>query len=81
MEIGPLWVEIDYCLQKLDEWSSPEYVEKTLVTILDTPMIWKEPLGTCLIISPWNFPLFLVFLPMISMMAAGNRHFKSPLAR
>jgi acyl-CoA reductase-like NAD-dependent aldehyde dehydrogenase len=64
-------MEIDYCIANLKKWSEKETVEKTLVTIFDTPMIIREPLGVCLLIAPWNYPLLMIFLPMITMMAAG----------
>ncbi|VDM55351.1 unnamed protein product [Angiostrongylus costaricensis] len=35
-------------------------------------MIVREPLGVVLIISPWNYPIFLVILPLIPAIAAGN---------
>jgi acyl-CoA reductase-like NAD-dependent aldehyde dehydrogenase len=72
LEISPTLIEIDYCLQNLEKWASPEYVEKTLVTLLDSPMIVREPLGVCLLIAPWNYPLLMVFLPLVTMLAAGN---------
>ncbi|KAI6190582.1 Aldehyde dehydrogenase [Aphelenchoides bicaudatus] len=72
LEIGPSLTEIDYCLQNLEEWAAPEYVEKTLVTLLDSPLIIREPLGVCLLIAPWNYPLLMVFLPLITMLSAGN---------
>lgn len=34
--------------------------------------IFKEPLGVCGLITPWNGPLFLTLLKMLPAMAAGN---------
>ncbi|MCP6559708.1 aldehyde dehydrogenase family protein, partial [Klebsiella pneumoniae] len=34
--------------------------------------IKKEPLGTVLIIGPFNYPVQLVFEPLIGAIAAGN---------
>ncbi len=34
--------------------------------------IWPEPLGTVLVITPWNYPLFQVLAPSISAFLAGN---------
>ena len=31
-----------------------------------------EPLGTVLIIGPWNYPFYLTLGPMIGAIAAGN---------
>ena len=32
-----------------------------------------EPKGHCLIITPWNYPIWLTIAPLISAIAAGNR--------
>ena len=32
-----------------------------------------EPKGVVLILSPWNYPIFLAFPPLIAAIAAGNR--------
>ncbi|VDK69965.1 unnamed protein product [Litomosoides sigmodontis] len=72
MELSPVFVEIDYMLNNLKEWSSPEPVKKTLLSLLDTVAIVKEPLGVVLIIAPWNYPLGLVLLPLVAAIAAGN---------
>uniref|UniRef100_A0AC34FUP2 Aldehyde dehydrogenase n=1 Tax=Panagrolaimus sp. ES5 TaxID=591445 RepID=A0AC34FUP2_9BILA len=56
LEIANAIVEIDYYLENLDEWAAPTYVEKTLTSALDTPMIIKESKGVVLLISPWNYP-------------------------
>lgn len=31
-----------------------------------------EPKGTCLLITPWNYPFLLTFRPLVSCLAAGN---------
>ncbi|KAK0409404.1 hypothetical protein QR680_004522 [Steinernema hermaphroditum] len=72
MEISNALVEIDYMVQNLDEWSAPQMVEKTFLTALDTPMIVKDPKGVVLLIAPWNYPLSMVLLPMVNILAAGN---------
>jgi aldehyde dehydrogenase (NAD+) len=50
----------------------PEYVEKTLANLLDTPLIVREPFGVCLLITTWNYPAIMFFYPIIAMLAAGN---------
>ncbi|KAM3717115.1 Aldehyde dehydrogenase, dimeric NADP-preferring [Dirofilaria immitis] len=72
LELSAVLVEIDYMLDNLEQWSSPEPVKKTLVSLLDTVAIVKEPLGVVLIIAPWNYPLSLVLLPLVAAVAAGN---------
>lgn len=61
------------------------YYEKRAVRILadqrvPTPLVFLgkrskvfyEPLGTVLVISPWNYPFHLSFVPAISAIIAGN---------
>ncbi|KJH45982.1 aldehyde dehydrogenase family protein [Dictyocaulus viviparus] len=72
MEIANAIVEIDYMLDNLKNWSKPILVQKTLSSALDQPMIIKEPLGVVLIISPWNYPVTMILLPLIPAIAAGN---------
>ncbi|KAJ1366758.1 hypothetical protein KIN20_027514 [Parelaphostrongylus tenuis] len=71
-EIFVALVEIDYMLDNLKKWSKPTMVQKTFATALDQPMIVRETLGVVLIISPWNYPIFLSLLPIIPAIAAGN---------
>ncbi|MFH4975796.1 hypothetical protein AB6A40_002505 [Gnathostoma spinigerum] len=72
MEIAMTVTEIDDTLAHLNEWAAPEVVSRTAATLLDTPMIVKDPLGVVLIIAPWNYPVCLVTLPLVSALAAGN---------
>jgi aldehyde dehydrogenase (NAD+) len=72
LEIANAIVEIDYYLENLDEWTAPTYVEKTLTSALDTPMIVKESKGVVLLIGPWNYPASMILLPLIPIIAAGN---------
>jgi aldehyde dehydrogenase (NAD+) len=49
--------------------------QKTKTNLLNFPsksFIYKEPLGVVLIIGPWNYPLQLLFAPLIGAIAAGN---------
>ena len=34
--------------------------------------IWKEPIGVCGLITPWNFPLLLLAMKLTPALAAGN---------
>ncbi|MCC6145635.1 MAG: aldehyde dehydrogenase family protein, partial [Candidatus Hydrogenedentes bacterium] len=34
--------------------------------------VYYEPMGTCLIISPWNYPFNLSMTPIITALVAGN---------
>uniref|UniRef100_A0A7E4WCJ6 Aldedh domain-containing protein n=1 Tax=Panagrellus redivivus TaxID=6233 RepID=A0A7E4WCJ6_PANRE len=72
LELSGVLMEIDYFLENLDDWTAPHYVDKTLATALDTPMVVSDPKGVVLLISPWNYPLNMVLLPLVPIIAAGN---------
>lgn len=73
MELGGSLEEIAYYLKNLDDWMKPTYVEPTVATLpTDKPYIVKDPKGVVLVISPWNYPVSMVLLPMIPSIAAGN---------
>ncbi|CAI4223568.1 unnamed protein product [Auanema sp. JU1783] len=72
LEISNTIQEIDYTIANLKEWAQPTYVDKTVVNALDQPMIVKDPLGVVLIISPWNYPVAMLTLPLVPAIAAGN---------
>lgn len=72
MEIDFVCNEIISALNNLASWMAPEKVNKGLVNLADDCFIKKEPLGVVLIISPWNYPVQLLFSPMVGALAAGN---------
>jgi len=71
-ETGFLLSEISYTLNHLKRWMKPESVSTNFLNIPSRSYIVKEPLGTVLIIGPWNYPLQLLFTPLAGAIAAGN---------
>ena len=49
-----------------------EKVSTNLVNLPSSSYIIPEPLGVVLIIGPWNYPLQLLFAPLVGAIAAGN---------
>ena len=47
-------------------------VAKTVVTMMDTPVILPDPYGVVLVIGAWNYPLQLSLCPVAGAIAAGN---------
>uniref|UniRef100_A0A7E4ZXQ9 Aldehyde dehydrogenase n=1 Tax=Panagrellus redivivus TaxID=6233 RepID=A0A7E4ZXQ9_PANRE len=72
LELNAAKVEIDYFLENLDEWTAPHYVDKTLNTLLDTPMVVSDAKGVVLLLSPWNYPVNLVLMPLVPIIGSGN---------
>jgi aldehyde dehydrogenase (NAD+) len=50
----------------------PQRVSTNLLNFPSSSKVVTEPLGIVLIIGPWNYPLQLLFAPLIGAMAAGN---------
>ena len=71
-ETGFLLTEINETIRHLREWMEPERVKTNLVNLPSSSYIYREPLGVVLIIAPWNFPLQLLFAPLVGAIAAGN---------
>ena len=71
-EIGFVVSEINASLKSLRQWMQPEKVSTNLVNLPSSSYILKEPLGVVFIIAPWNYPLQLLFTPLVGAMAAGN---------
>ena len=77
-EIGIVVKEIDFIIKHLANWSKPENVPTPLMFFPSTSKIFRDPLGTVLIIAPWNYPFQLVFGPLIAAIAGGNTVFIKP---
>lgn len=71
-ETGFLIAEISHAVKHLHKWMKPEKVATNLLNFPGKSFIYKEPLGTVLIIGPWNYPLQLLFTPLVGAIAAGN---------
>ena len=71
-ETGFLIAEISHTLRHLKKWMKGERVATNLLNFPSKSFIYKEPLGVVLIIGPWNYPLQLLFTPLVGAMAAGN---------
>ncbi|HEX6914946.1 MAG TPA: aldehyde dehydrogenase family protein, partial [Chitinophagaceae bacterium] len=71
-EIGFVINEIDHTIARLHHWMKPEKVRTNLINLPSRSYVYKEPLGVVLIIGPWNYPLQLLFSPLVGALAAGN---------
>ena len=64
--------EIDHTLGHLDAWTKPTKVKVPLTSKPGRATLRPEPLGTVCIIAPWNYPVQLLFAPLVPALAAGN---------
>ena len=71
-EIGVLYYSIDLLIKNINKWAKPQKVPTPLIFFGAQSFIYREPYGTVLIIGPFNYPVNLVFEPLIGAISAGN---------
>lgn len=64
--------EISVAIHSLERWTAMRYVNVGIVNAPSRAGIRPEPLGTVLILSPWNYPAALALSPLIGAVGAGN---------
>ncbi len=72
LEITPLLSALRHTQRHLKRWMRDERRSVALEFQPARAFIRYEPLGVIGIISPWNYPYFLSFGPLIDALAAGN---------
>ncbi len=70
-EIGVL-MELNYILKRLKSWVKPRPAGMPLSQWPGHAWVQPEPLGSVLIIGPWNYPFQLLISPLLGAIAAGN---------
>ena len=71
-EIGITLKSIKTARKELKNWSKTKQVDTPLFMFPAKSYIKQEPYGTVLIIGPFNYPVQLLFEPLIGAIAAGN---------
>lgn len=71
-EIGFIIKEINYFIKNLKKLSKPKKVKTPLLLFPAKSYLYKEPYGTVLILSPWNYPFQLSIMPLVGAIASGN---------
>lgn len=71
-EIGLILTELNYTIKYLASWMKFKTVPTPFSHMPATSMVYREPYGKVLIISPWNYPFQLTLIPLIGAWAAGN---------
>lgn len=77
-EIGYILNSINHYRKDLKKWARKRAVETPFFLFPAKSFLMKEPLGTVLIIGPFNYPFQLVMEPLIGAIAAGNTAFVKP---
>lgn len=71
-ELYPVISEIREALRHLPRWMKSRKVPTPIGLFGSAGTIVHEPRGVVLIISPWNYPIYLTLGPLVSALAAGN---------
>jgi aldehyde dehydrogenase (NAD+) len=59
-------------MEKFGSWMKPQNKSSTWSFLGSKAKVIREPLGTVLVISPWNFPFLLSLEPIMGAISAGN---------
>lgn len=71
-ELGLVKNELHFIIKNLKSFMKEKKVPSPLVHFPSKSYIVNNPLGLVLIMSPWNYPVFLTLSPLIAAIAAGN---------
>ncbi len=77
-ELLPVLDEMRHAIGSLKGWMKPQRVWPTALTLGLKGRIHYQPKGRVLIIAPWNYPLHLCLVPLVSALAAGNTAILKP---
>jgi len=72
LEIMVIIENIENSLTNLKHWMKDHQLDAPLSCAPSWNRIHYDPLGVVLIISAWNYPVFTMFEPLVSAIAAGN---------
>lgn len=79
-EIGIIKEELKYTLKHIRGWAKPTRVPTPITQFPSRSLIYHEPYGVVLIMSPWNYPFQLTIAPLIGAICAGNCAILKPSA-
>lgn len=72
-DIGPSFVSINEAIHNLKHWAKPEtHFSGVMCFPSMVTKVYKMPYGTTLLISPYNFPIFLSLGVLTASLAGGN---------
>lgn len=72
-EIAGTIAAIDYAIARVRRWMRPSGRHATIWFLPASNQVIAQPLGVVGIMAPWNYPVNLALVPLVSALAAGNR--------
>lgn len=70
-EVSILLGEIRTHIRNIGKWTRPQRRPTPMKLFPSRSKIISEPLGTALIISPWNYPVQLLLTPLVGVISSG----------
>lgn len=70
-EVSILLGEIRTHIRNVGKWTRPQRRPTPMKLFPSRSKIVSEPLGTALIISPWNYPVQLLLTPLVGVISSG----------
>ncbi|OJY39854.1 aldehyde dehydrogenase family protein [Pseudonocardia sp. 73-21] len=71
-DLAPTTAESAFARKHLKRWMRSKRAGLPLSVQPGSARYVYEPLGTVLIIGPWNYPVYLTLTPLVAALAAGN---------
>lgn len=71
-EVSILLGEIRTHIRNIGKWTRPQRRPTPMKLFPSRSKIISEPLGTALIISPWNYPVQLLLTPLVGVISSGS---------
>ena len=71
-DLLPVVKEARQARRSLRRWSRPRRTWPGVANVPGSAWTMPEPLGTVLVIAPWNYPVNLALAPLVAALAAGN---------
>ncbi|OJT05215.1 Aldehyde dehydrogenase family 3 member B1 [Trametes pubescens] len=66
------YMDVRSSYDNVEKWSKPQKTDFNFNFFAMSPKTKAEPKGVVLLVAPFNFPVFLVFSPLVSAIAGGN---------
>ncbi|GAB9475387.1 Aldehyde dehydrogenase [Globisporangium polare] len=71
-ELALVNAEVQDHLDYLESWAKPELAPTNMANLPGLSYVHREPLGVVCVISTWNYPVNLLFVPLVAAISAGN---------
>lgn len=79
-EVGLVYDELTYMIGHVKKFACEKTVRTPIAQFASHSFIKPSPVGTVLIMSPWNYPFMLTIDPLVDALAAGNTAMVKPSA-